>query len=135
MIPQIYVACDGDWNEPEVQISGSVKALTDFGETLNETEEYVKYDIAVQNNEYYPANIKALVVESSESGGDRLTVTINESCFSLIGTTVALNKLGDSLLNFFDVETSIGEHFQLDYYESNEILNETKCHLIFMCDR
>jgi hypothetical protein len=135
MMPQIYIACDGDWNEPEIQISGSVEALIDVGEILNKAEEYVKYDIPVQNNEYYPANIKALIVEPSESGGGRLNVTIDESGFSLVGTTVALNKLGDSLINFFDVDTSIGEHFQLDYYEGNEVLNKTKCHLIFMCDR
>ena len=135
MTPQIYVACDGDWNEPEVQISGSVKALADLGELLNKAEGRVKWDIPVQENEYYPVNLEALVVEASQSGGDRITVTINESNFCLEGTTVALNKLGDSLINFFDVETTIGEHFQLDYYEGNEVLNETKCHLIFMCDR
>lgn len=135
MMPQIYVACDGDWNEPEVQISGSVKELADFGELLNKAESRIILDTSPQKNEYYPANIKALVVEPSQSGGDRLTVMIDERSFSLVGTTVALNKLGDSLINFFDVDTSIGEHFQLDYYEGNEVLNETKCHLIFMCDR
>lgn len=50
-------------------------------------------------------------------------------------TKASLNKLADSLINFFDDDSNVGEHFQLDYYEGNEVLNETNCHLIFICDR
>jgi hypothetical protein len=134
-MPQIYIACDDDWDEPEVQISGSVRELVSFGNILNKTESLIKLEVPTHENEFYPASIKVLVIETSQSGDDRLTVTIDKSSFSLVGTNVALNKLGDSLINFFDDTSTIGEHFQLDYYEGNEILNETQCHLIFMCDR
>ena len=135
MTLRINVACDGDWEEPEVLFSGSVDALVDFGLALNSATELNKYDLSLHNNEYYPASIKTLILEPSKSGNDRITVFIEEGYLRIVGSSVALNKLGDSLLNFFDDNTSVGEHFQLDYYEGNKVLNETKCLLIFMCDR
>ena len=133
-MPKIYVACDGDWEEPEVQFSGSVKALSDFGKLLNKAEGHSKWTVPVKKNEYYPVNIESLSVGCLDSENDRITVAVNEDILSLEGTPVALNKLGDSLVNFFDTETLVGEYFQLDYYDGNQVLNETKCHLIFIRD-
>lgn len=135
MMAQIHVACDGDWGEPEVQTSGSAKALADFGVFLNSVTEPTTLEVPVLESEFYPVSVQTIIIEPVPSGGDRLTVTIDELNFNLTGTKVALNKLGDSLINFFDDDSGIGEHFQLDYYEGNEVLNETNCHLIFICDR
>lgn len=135
MMAQIYVTCDGDWDEPEVQISGSAEALASFGMLLNGVTDLITLEISSLKNEFYPVSVNALIVEPGQSGHDRLTVTIDETSFKLIGTVCAFNKLGDSLVNFFDDNTIVGEHFQLDYYEGNDVLNETNCHLIFICDR
>ena len=132
---QIYVACDGDWKEPEVQISGSTKALASFGVMLNGVAGSLTLDVPVLENEYYPVSVNVLNIELDELGNDRLTITIDDTNFNLRGTNKAFNKLGYSLVNFFDDDSNVGEHFQLDYYEGNEVLNETNCHLIFICDR
>ena len=135
MMLQLYVACDGDWEEPEVQASGSSKALAEFGALLNDIVEPITLAVPALESEFYPVSMKKITIKPDQSGGDRITVTIDENNFSLTGTKVALNKLADSLINFFDDDSSIGEHFQLDYYEGNEVLNKTSSHLIFICDR
>jgi len=135
MMTQIHVTCDGDWDEPEVQISGSAKALVSFGMLLNRVTGPITLEVPALENEFYPLSVNVLNIELEEAGDDRLTVTIDETKFDLRGNNKAFNKLGDSLVNFFDDTSIKGEHFQLDYYEGNEVLNETNCHLIFICDR
>lgn len=135
MMAQIYIMCDGDWAEPEVQVSGSAKALANLGKLLNSIVDPVDLKVPHLENEFYPVSVNVLNIYLDDSGNDRLTVTIDEARFTMRGTTLAFNKLGDSLLNFFDDGSSVGDHFQLDYYEGNEVLNETNCHLIFICDR
>jgi len=131
---EILVASDGDWEKPEVQVSGTSKALADFGLLLNSIKDNTTIAIESLDSEYYPINVKVIILEILQSGNDRLTVMFDEDKFQLSGSNEAFNKLGDSLVNFFDDETSIGEHFQLDYYEGNQVLNKTNCHLIFLCD-
>jgi hypothetical protein len=45
-----------------------------------------------------------------------------------------LNILADSLINVSDDEAEIRDHFHLHYYEGSNVLNETNCSLIFICD-
>lgn len=134
MTPQVYVACDGDWDEPEVQISGSVKALNALGKLLNTLKDHLVLDIPMLESEFYPVTVGTLDVEIENRENDLLMVTIDEVVFKLRGTSVAFNKLGDSLLNYFDSDSNDGDHFQLDYYKGNELLDKTNCHLIFICD-
>lgn len=135
MTIQVYVACDGDWKEPEIRVSGSAKSLADLGKLLNGVTGPITLKIPTLESEFYPVSMPTLVIELDHLGNDRLTVTIDESKFKLTGTNVAFNKLGDSLVNFFDAGASIGEHFQLDYFKGNEVLNDTNAHFIFICDR
>lgn len=135
MIDQIYITCDGDRENPEVQISGSSTALVSFGSLLNSIAIPIHLDIPDLKNEFYPVSVNILNIEPEETGNNRLTVTFDKTNFKLRGTSNAFEKLGDSLINFFDEYSNIGKHFQLDYYEGNEVLNETNCHLIFLCDR
>lgn len=106
-----------------------------MGVFLNSVTDPTTLEVPALENEFYPVSVKTIIIEPVQSEDDRLTVTIDECNLNLTGTKVALNKLGDSLTNFFDDNSSIEEHFQLDYYEGNEVLNETSCHLIFICDR
>ena len=38
---------------------------------------------------------------------------------NVAGNTVAINKLSESLANFFDEDSEIKEYFQLDYYKGS----------------
>lgn len=133
---QIYAACDGNWSEPEVKVSGSAKFLSNnLGDLLNEVTNSISTSLSTSKDKFYPISIPTLVIELEYSGNEHLTVIVDKNQFILKGTNFAFNKLGDSLINYFYFGANVGEHFHLDYYEGNQILNYTNCHLIFVCDR
>lgn len=135
MLTEINVNCDGNWDKPEVQFSGSANTLANFGMLLNQVKETVNIATHALKNEFYPVVLQNLIIEPTSTGNDRLTIEIYNTSFKLSGTRLAFNKLADSLINFFDDESKFGDHFHLDYYEGNLVLNETNCHLVFMCDQ
>lgn len=109
--------------------------LTAFGEFLNHIEQPISLDVPHMEDKYYPVSIRKLNMRVLDAGNHCLTVTVKEEEIDLQGTAQAFGKLGESLVNVFGGFASVGEHFHLDYYEGNQILNETRCHLIFICDR
>ena len=134
MTTDIHIHCDGNWSKPEVQISGCAQAMVEFAEQLNKITTEQLFSNPVTENEFYPVGLKFLNIVPIKEGNDKLTITVEKSMFSIEGTTVALNLLADSLINFFDDETQINDHFHLDYYDRSDVLNETNCSLIFICD-
>ncbi len=135
MIADININCDGNWMSPEIQLSGSAKALAHLGSLLNEIKTPMKIHTVVLKNKFYPVSIDNLFINPKKSGNDRLSIKFDEENLQLEGTLIAINKIGDSLINFFDDESKIGDHFHLDYYEGNQVLNETNCRLVFICDQ
>lgn len=135
MKTQVYVVCDGDWDKPEIRISGAARSLANLGVLMNGVSGCVMLDIPILKNEFYPISLSVLVIDLIDSENDRLTVVADKNKLKLTGTNLAFNKLGDSLINFFDDAANVGDHFQLDYFEGNEVLNDTSCHLIFISDR
>ncbi|WP_419903989.1 Imm32 family immunity protein [Kiloniella sp.] len=132
---KIHVVCDGDWERPEVQISGSSMALSQLGILLSGINSHRRFSTNNSIDEIYAINIPTIILTFLDIGNDRLTVGIDQNSLRFSGTKKAFDILGDSLVNFFDDQTVVGEHFHLDYYEGNEVLNDTTCHLIFMCNR
>lgn len=132
---KIYIACDGDLDKPEIQVSGASNALSGFGEELNFLVDTMVLSIDEYENKFYPLRVNNLIIELIMDGEDRLTVMFYENDLKIKGNKSAFKKLGGSLVNFFDSNSNIGDHFQLDYYDGNQILNNTNCHLIFICDR
>jgi hypothetical protein len=135
MNTNIFINFDGDISEPEIQISGTWYSLSEFGCYLNQLDSSQNITLPVSQNEFYPEVIKHLNVCLEKDGNGLLTVTMHDQTLNVAGNTVAINKLAESLTNFFDEDSEIQEHFQLDYYEGNDVLNETSCTLIFICDR
>jgi len=134
-ILKIYIVYDGQITNPEVQISGSAKALIEFGNLLSEIQVKTSLSLSISNNTFYPLNVKTLIIEPIRSDNDRLAVMVDYQVLELRGTYLALDKLAGSLTNFFDTRsTRINDHFHLNFYEENEDLNEPSCSLTFMCD-
>jgi len=131
----IVVACDGDWNDPELQISGSQVALLNLGRILSTLKGSFVFESEALGDTVYPIQIGAVFLNLDVDGGDLLNVSVNNNALEIFGNHTAFRKLGESLTNFFDGDIDIGEHFQLDYYQGNQILCETSCHLIFLCDK
>lgn len=130
----ISIVCDGDWLQPEVQISGDLLNLLDFGKYLNKLDSSKILKTLECNCDYYPVHINELQLNFDELCNSRLTVDVSEHKLILTGTKIGYNKLGDSLFNFFDEESRPGDHFQLDYFEGNLNLNKTTCSLIFILE-
>lgn len=78
--------------------------------------------------------LRSLAIQVRGDEDDRVLVSLDDTQLSFSGTKLALNKIGDSLLNFFDENSVQDDHFHLDYYEENQILRKTNCHLIFVCE-
>ncbi|MFZ3194386.1 MAG: hypothetical protein WA154_14430 [Moraxellaceae bacterium] len=133
MAIEIYVNCDGDWSRPEVKTSGSAASLAALGLFFNEGTESAILDVPVLESKFYRFSINLIKIEIAKNSNDRLAIEVNENNLHLSGSKLAFNKLADSLINFFDSTSEEGEHFHLDYYEENQILNKTNCHLIFVC--
>jgi hypothetical protein len=50
------------------------------------------------------------------------------------GTKLAFSKLGESILNHFDETSATGDHLHLDYFEGNDLIAPTNCHVILAYD-
>ena len=132
---QLFVSSTENWEGPEVEVSGSAASMSKLGRIIKQLEGRQEIETCLEDDEFYPVSIPKLVVERVNDESDRLTVKVEESTLSLSGNAIALENLGDSLINFFNDDASIGEHFQLFYYEGNRELNKTSCELTFACDR
>jgi len=131
MVPDIHVVWSDNF---EVLVIGSVESLRKLGHTINTAKASTTLDLMDYKDRVYSYNVKKLIIELTQMGNDRITVTLDEDVIKFSGKSDALNILGDSLINYFEEGTTIGDHFHLDYYEGNDVLNETKCSLIFQCD-
>ena len=129
----INVYCDGNWDNPEVQISGSWEELVQLGSVINRINESIILDLPDIASEIYPVCLKRLFLDLDEEHNSRITVSIDEKQLTLTGTKEALSIIGESLTNYFDSDTKYGERIRFDYYEGNEVLNETNCVLLFVC--
>lgn len=129
----MYLLCDGDWDSPEIEISASSKCLVKLGTILNGLDKSLDIEASSKESEFYPYCLDQLVLNFMVKGDDLLTVKIVERHLIFSGTLKAFNKIGQSMINFFEGDVEEGEHFHLDYYEENTLLAQTNCHLIFMC--
>ena len=129
----MYLLCDGDWDHPEIEISDSSDNLVKLGTILNGLDKSLEIKASYQESEFYPYCLGNLVLNLMVKGDDLLTVKIAERHLILSGTLKAFNKIGQSLINFFEDDVKEGEHFHLDYSDGNTVPAQTNCHLIFMC--
>ena len=131
---KIHILCDGDWNQPEIEISGRLEDLVELGSLLSHMMNSASINTTSLTCDFYPINIGLLELELSEQKSTRLTVNASKNKLSFSGTTEAYDLLGQSLLNFFNENSTSGEHFHLEYFEGNLNINETLCTFIFMLE-
>lgn len=130
----MYVLSDGDTKNPEVEVSGKSEELYQLGIKLSGVTNNCVIESCETVNEFYPVSLKGIkiMLEKSEISGDLLDVQVKEQFLSIRGGLKAFNKLGDSLINYFNPKNNpADDHFQLDYFEGNDILAPTTICLIF----
>jgi hypothetical protein len=130
----MYLLCDGDWDNPEIEISDSSENLVKLGKILNEFEESFEIKANDKKSEFYSDCLNNLVLDLMLNGDDLLRVRIANHNLIFSGTLKAFQNISQSIINFFEGEVKEGDHFHLDYYEGNMVLAQTNCHLIFMCN-
>lgn len=128
----ISTNCDGDWAEPQLQISGDSSELRKLGRLLTRLQSSFDVETIQRREEFYPVTIERVKFEVDEDGNGLLSLGVNESLLVIQGTADALARLGQSLLNCFREGVEPGAHFHLDYFEGNQLLDETGAELIFV---
>lgn len=128
------VLFDGDNKMPEFEISGTADMLYNLGKRLMVITEDLFEEGGSKECPYYPHTLRGLSFSLRNSGNDLLDVVLDNETLKFTGNKLALDKLGNSLINFFNEDTKVKDHFHLDYYEGNMILNPTNYSLIFMCN-
>jgi len=131
----IEISTDGDWNAPQIQISGSQAALLSLGALLNDLTESSEFEFDAVISNAYDWAIPAVALCTTPFVDGLLQVSADEEFLRLLGDTDAFRKLGSSLVTFFSGDVPVGRHFHLDYYPGNQVLRSTTCSLIFLCDQ
>jgi hypothetical protein len=131
----MYLLHNGDWNNPEIEISGSSDTLVKLGETFNGLDKSLEIKASFKKSQFYSHCLGYLVLNLMNEGNDLLTIKVINNNLIFSGTLKAFKNLGQSLINFFEENPKEGKHFHLDYYEGNQVLAQTNCHLIFMCSK
>ena len=105
---------NGNAEETQVEISGTLLSLTTLGDILTQTTTTTTLNLQTCSDKFYPRNFKSLQIIYQEDQTNRVSVQIKG------------NK-------FFDKESKKYDHFHIDYYDGNDVLNPTNISLIFMC--
>jgi hypothetical protein len=132
----MYIVCDGNWNNPEIEISDLSQNLIKLGELLLSINEDFNLHTVQTKSEFYAENIEAISIQLKQNKNaeqDLIKIFIDNKNLVFEGSKLAFDKLGMSLLNYFNENTQKGEHFHLSYSEGDALLAPTNCHIIFLC--
>lgn len=124
---------NGNAEETQVEISGTILSLRTLGDILTQTTTKTTLNLQTRLDKFYPKKFESLQIIYQEDQTNRVSIQIKDSKFIIKGNSIALSILGDSLNNFFDKESKNFDHFHIDYYNENDVLNPTNISLIFMC--
>jgi hypothetical protein len=97
----INVYCDGNWDNPEVQISGSWEELVQLGSVINRINESIILDLPDIASEIYPVCLKRLFLDLDEEHNSRITVSIDEKQLTLTGKTTYADWYERSTFNYW----------------------------------
>lgn len=91
---------NGNAEETQVEISGTILSLTTLGDILTQTTTTTTLSLQTCSDKFYPRNFKSLQIIYQEDQTNRVSVQIKGNKFIIKGNSIALSILGDSLNNF-----------------------------------
>ena len=124
---------NGNLEDSEIEILGKVTALNALGNILNKVNTVTSFKLQTYSNKFYPKKFEFLQLIYHDDKTNRISIKIEGNKLILKGNSIAFNILGDSLNNFFNDESQKNDHFHIDYYNGNCVLNSTNISLVFMC--
>ena len=104
---------NGNAEETQVEISGTILSLTTIGDILTQTTTTTTLNLQTCSDKFYPRNFESLQIIYQEGQTNRVSVQIKGNKFIIKGNSIALSILGDSLNNFFDKESKKYDHFHI----------------------
>ncbi len=130
------IVSDGDREGAEINVLATTQEFCEIGHALLSLEERLLIEGNKERDPFYSDVLHGIAFEPWTQGGSNklLSIEIVENIVCFVGPMVCFEKLGQSLLNFFSENISPGQHFHLDYYEGNQLLEPTKYELIFTYD-
>lgn len=133
----MYILFDGNWNRPEIEISDSPSGLSKLGTLFLGISQDLTLHAEQVKSKFYPENLEAISIKllpiESPGGISLIKIYITNNRLIFEGSQSAFNKLGMSLLNYFNEDSKKGEHFHLNYVEGDPLLAPTNCYVIFLC--
>jgi len=126
---------DGDHEQPEIEFSGNLKQLRSFGQNLLRVHSSFQLHLTEGISEYYPEAITSVsfnLLTSDMSSNGKLKILLHKKEIFFEGSEDAFNKLGRSLLNFFDEDSVNGDHIHFSYIEGDPLLAPTECSIIIV---
>lgn len=133
----MYILFDGNWNRPEIEISDSPSGLSKLGTLFLGISQDLTLHAEQVKSKFYPENLEAISIKllpmESPGGISLIKIWITNNRLIFEGSQSAFNKLGRSLLNYFNEDSKKGEHFHLNYVEGDPLLAPTNCYVIFLC--
>ncbi len=128
---------DGNIDRPEIELSDSPDGLRNLGQLVLNLDKEIQLSAEQVCDDVYPYNLKGLVlkINSDRQGDDLLHISVAENNLVFEGTPIALEGLGQSLINCFDENTPDRYHIHLDYFPGSPLVAPTNCNLIIVCQR
>ncbi|GJL64144.1 MAG: hypothetical protein NPIRA04_27980 [Nitrospirales bacterium] len=130
------VVTDGDKHGAEIDISGTVREFREMSQALLTLKDRLIIEGEQEQDLFYKNVLNGIEFDlrvQKTSQKQLITIEIVRNVVCFFGPIECFEKLGQSLLNFFNEDMLPGQHFHLDYYEGNELLEPTKHELIFTC--
>ena len=124
---------NGNLEDSEIEVLGKVSALNALGNILNKVNTVTLFKLQTCSNKFYHKKFEFLQLIYHDDKTNRISIKIEGNRLILKGNSIAFNILGDSLNNFFDDESQKNDHFHIDYYDGNDVLNPTNISLVFIC--
>ena len=128
---------DGNFERPEIELSDSPAGLKNLGELLLDLNKEIELSAIPKESDFYPYNLQkiAFKINKDEQGINLIYISVAEEYLVLEGTSIALRKLGHSLLNCFNENSPDTSHIHLEYFPGNQLVAPTNCSLIIVCQR
>lgn len=126
------IACDKKSQDSEIEISGTSLELFALGKKIIEINTDLKIISAGFGDQYYPIIIESLLLKIINDTSSLICIEIKDDQLVMSGNTLAMKRLGQSILNVF-CGTPSERHLHLEYCEGDLLLAPTEYTVTFVC--
>ena len=120
---QIIINSSGNKTDPEVEMLADSKNYKLLSSGFQEAQSEIKLILSTEESPFYPISLLYLVIKPLEESSGLLMLRLEEELMEIAGDRKAFANFGETLLNLS--KSRIGQHFHIDYYDGNGIVDIT----------